>query len=168
MPVASKRTVTITLPTDREFTITRVFDAPREAVFDALTSPELLRRWFGPPPERGWTVTTCETDLQVGGVWRIDLRSREGAEIILRGTYREILRPERIVATQLMEGCEGQGAHEAVATTVLAESGNRTTFAQTIRYPSMQVRDSVLRSGASEESLTLVYDKLADLLAADM
>ena len=68
-------TLTVTTPTDREIVLTRVFDAPRHLVFDALTKPELLKRWYG---ARGWNLVVCEVDLRVGGAWRFVSRGPDG------------------------------------------------------------------------------------------
>src|SRR5213593_2245886 len=75
-------TLQVTTPTDREIVLTRVFDAPRRLVFDALTKPELLTRWFGP---RGWSLVVCEVDLRVGGAWRFVLPAADGKD---NGTWR--------------------------------------------------------------------------------
>src|SRR5260370_36564073 len=80
-------TLKVTMPTDREIVLTRVFDAPRHLVFDAFTKPELLKRWFGP---RGWSLALCEVDLRVGGTFRYLLRRPDGNEMGMRGVYREI------------------------------------------------------------------------------
>jgi uncharacterized protein YndB with AHSA1/START domain len=145
--------------------MTRTFNAPRAMVFDALTKPDLLKRWFGPPPSSGWSITRCEADLRVGGSWRIELHRGPDTSIVLHGVYRELARPDRYVATQLAQGCGGQGDHEALTTTVLAESNGKTTFTNTVRYPSKAVRDNVLASGGTtEQSMSAIYDKLAALL----
>jgi uncharacterized protein YndB with AHSA1/START domain len=157
-------TVRITLPSDREFTMTRVFDAPRALVFEAMTRPELIKRWFGPPPECGWTIAVCEGEPRVGGTWRVEMHKPDGARIVLHGAYREFTPPDRFVATQMMEGCEGQGSNEAVATMVFVERNGKTTFTNTVSYPSKDVRDNALKYGTSEESMSAVYDKLATLL----
>ena len=81
-------------PGDREIVMTRVFDAPRHLVFDAFTTPDLLKRWFGP---RGWSLAVCEVDLKVGGSFRFVLRVPDGTDMGMRGVYREIVRPERSV-----------------------------------------------------------------------
>jgi uncharacterized protein YndB with AHSA1/START domain len=70
-------TLKVTIPSEREVVMTRVFDAPRRLVFDALTKPELFKRWFGPP---GWSLAVYETDLKVGGAWRSVLRGPDGRE----------------------------------------------------------------------------------------
>ena len=71
-------TLKVTTPTDREIVMTRVFDASRDLVFDALTKPELLKRWYG---ERGWSLVVCEVDLRIGGTWRFVTRRPDGKEI---------------------------------------------------------------------------------------
>src|SRR5215831_18353622 len=90
-------TLKVTTPTDREIVMTRVFDAPRHMVFEALTKPELLKRWFGP---RGWTLPVCEIDLRVGGAWRFVLHGPDGRDIGMRGVYKEIVPPERLVHSE--------------------------------------------------------------------
>ena len=84
-------------PSDTEITLTRAFDAPRRLVFDALTKPELLRRWFGAD---GWELVDCEIDLRVGGRWRFVSVGPGGAEMGHSGEYREIVPPERLVYTE--------------------------------------------------------------------
>ena len=94
-------TLKVTTPSDREICMTRAFDASRELVFDCYTKPELLKRWmFGPP---GWTVVGCEVDLRVGGAYRFVWRGPDGTEMGMGGVHREIVRPERIVNTQLFD-----------------------------------------------------------------
>jgi uncharacterized protein YndB with AHSA1/START domain len=94
----------VTTPTDREIVITRVFDAPRALVFDAMSKSELLKRWLLGPP--GWAMVDCENDLKVGGAFRHVWRKADGAEMAMRGVYREVVRPERIVRTEIFElGC---------------------------------------------------------------
>ena len=166
MSATDKASTKITLPSEREIVITRAFDAPRALVFDAWTKPALLKRWWGAP---GWSLPVCEIDLRVGGAWRYVMRNERGIEMTLRGVYREIVRPERLVNTQLMEGCEGQGESEAVCTMVLAERAGgtkqmHTTMTSTARYPSREVRDSVLKHGTTEEGMEAVFSRLARVL----
>jgi uncharacterized protein YndB with AHSA1/START domain len=156
------RSTQITLPSDRELTMIRAFDAPRELVFDAWTKPALLRRWFGPP---GWEFMVCEIDLRVGGAWRFVGRGTNGHEMTLGGVYRTIARPDLLIHTQWMEGCSGQGDSEALITNTFVEKDGRTTFASTARYPSREVRDRVLQAGATGGGMDQVFDRLAELLA---
>lgn len=152
-------TLKLTTPTDREIVLTRVFDAPRGLVFEALTRPELLRRWFFGPP--GWTLAVCEIDLRVGGAYRYVWRGPDGAEMGMGGTYREVVAPERIVATEAFD--EPWYPGEAVGTLVLTEHGGKTTLTNTILYASKEARDAVLRT-PMEHGVAAGYDRLAELL----
>jgi uncharacterized protein YndB with AHSA1/START domain len=158
----SAATLLLTAPGEREIVMTRVFDAPRQLVFDAHTKPELVKRWLLGPP--GWSMPVCEIDLRVGGkyryVWRHD---REGTEMGMGGVYREIVTPERIVNTERFDEAWYPG--EAVDTLVLVERSGRTTLTLTVRYESREARDAVLKSGM-ESGVTASYDRLADLLAS--
>lgn len=149
-------TLQVTTPSDREITLTRVFDAPRSLVFDAFTKPELLRRWFGP---RGWSLVVCDVDLKVGGAWRFVLRSPEGRDMGMRGVHRELQPPSRSVHTETFDDFPG----ESIVTTVLVEDRGKTTLTATVLYPSQEVRDAVVESGM-EHGAAESYDKLAELL----
>ncbi|HEV7522194.1 MAG TPA: SRPBCC family protein [Candidatus Angelobacter sp.] len=152
----------ITTPTDREIAMTRVFNAPRRLVFDALTKPELVKRWLLGPP--GWSMPVCEIDLRVGGkyryVWR---RDSDGTDMGMGGVYREIVAPERIVATEKFDQAWYSG--EAVGTARLAEQSGKTTLTQTVLYESKETRDAVLRS-PMESGVAASYDRLSDVLAS--
>jgi uncharacterized protein YndB with AHSA1/START domain len=150
-------TLKVTTPSDRETVLTRVFDAPRQMVFDAFSKPELLRRWFGP---RGWSLDVCEVDLKVGGGFRFVLKGPDGRTMGMRGVYREITPPERSVHVESFDDFPG----ESQVTTVMAEQDGKTTMTATILYPSQEVRDAVIRSGM-EHGAAETYDKLAELLA---
>ena len=151
-------TLKVTTPSDREIVLTRVFDAPRSLVFDALTKPELLKRWFGP---RGWSLVVCEIDLRVGGKWRFVLRGPDGHEMGMRGVYREIVPPDRSVHTESFDDYPG----ESIVTTVLVEQGGKTTLTGTILYESKEIRDAVINSGM-EHGAAESHDRLAELLAS--
>src|SRR5262245_53302074 len=88
----------VTTPTDREILMTRVFDAPRNLVFEAMTKPDLLKRWLLGPD--GWSLVVCTIDLKVGGAYRYEWRNVDGRTMGMGGVYREIVRPERVVATE--------------------------------------------------------------------
>jgi uncharacterized protein YndB with AHSA1/START domain len=145
---------------EREIVITRAFDAPRKLVFDALTKPELVKQWLLGPD--GWSMPVCEIDLKVGGkyryVWR---RDKDGTEMGMGGLYREIVAPERIVATEKFDQAWYPG--EAVGTFVLVEQAGKTTLTQTILYESREARDGVLKS-QMERGVVASYDRLAKLL----
>ena len=147
----------VTQPADREIVLTRTFDAPRKVVFDALTRPDLLQRWFGP---RDWSLAVCEVDLNVGSAWRFVLRGPDGADFGMRGVYREIVPGERLVNTEAYD--VGDWA-DLVVTTDLVEENGRTTLTSTVLHPSKEIRDanSHMASGAAE-----AYDRLAQYLAS--
>src|SRR3984893_9894403 len=150
------RTLKVTMPTERQIVLTRVFDAPRSLVFDAFTKPELLKRWFGP---RGWSLAVCEVDLKVGGTFRFVMRGPDGKEMGMRGVYREIVPPERSVHTESYDDYPG----ESQVTAVFVEQGGKTTLTATVLFPSQEVRDAVIKSGM-EHGAAESYDKLAGLL----
>lgn len=150
-------TLKVTLPSDNEIVLTRVFDAPRQLVYDAFSKPELLKRWFGP---RGWWLSVCEVDLRVGGGFRFVLRGPEGQEMGMRGVYRELAPPERSVHMESFDDFPG----ESQVTAVFTEQDGKTTLTATVSYPSKEVRDIVLQTGM-EHGAAESYDKLAELLA---
>lgn len=154
-------TLKVTTPTDREITMTRVFDAPRSLVFEALTKPALLKRWFGDP--RGWALAVCEIDLRVGGAYRYVWRGERG-EMGLSGIYKEITPPERIVATEAFDQGWYPG-NNAVVTQTLTEAGGKTTLTLTVMYESKEARDAVLKTPMAS-GIGAAYDRLAEFLAA--
>ena len=158
-------TLKVTTPTDREIVMTRVFDAPRTLVFDAMAQPELLKRWLLGPP--GWSMVDCENDLKVGGAFRHVWRGADGTEMAMRGVYREVVPPERIVRTESFEfGCNAQSG-EQVGTLVLTEQDGWTTLTLTVLYPSKEARDATIASGM-EHGVAASYDRLAALLDSDL
>jgi uncharacterized protein YndB with AHSA1/START domain len=149
-------TLKVTTSSDTEIAMTRVFNAPRENVFAAITKPELLKRWFGP---RGWTLAVCEIDLRVGGKWRFVLRGPDGQEMGMSGVYREIKPPVRLVHTEAFDDYPG----DSVVTTNLVEEDGKTTLHATMLYASKEVRDAVIQSGM-EHGAAETYDRLAEIL----
>jgi uncharacterized protein YndB with AHSA1/START domain len=147
----------ISTPSEREVLLTRVFAAPREMVFKALSQPELLKRWCGPS---GWTMAMCEVDFTVGGKWRFLMRRPDGKEFGQFGVYQEIVPNEKIVNTELWDDWD---AGETLVTTILTEADGKTTFTSTILFPSEEVRDVVLKGGL-EHGAGESYDKLEELL----
>lgn len=157
-------TLKLTAPGEREIVMTRVFDAPRKLVFQAFTKPDLVKRWLLGPD--GWSMPFCEIDLRVGGryryVWRSD---KDGSEMGMSGVYREIVVPEKIVATEKFDEAWYPG--EAVGTLLLVEEGGKTAFTQTMLYQSREARDAVLKSGM-QKGVAASCDRLAGLLAAGL
>lgn len=159
MSEMSEHRLTITTPSDTELVMTRTFDAPRTLVWDALTKPELIRRWsFGPD---GWEFEVCEVDLRVGGRYRFV--TRKGDERVeWGGEYREIAAPERLVHTEAF--VEPWYAGEALDTSVLTEVDGRTTLEVTVLVDSKEGRDAMLASGM-ESGVVASYDRLEAILA---
>jgi uncharacterized protein YndB with AHSA1/START domain len=151
-------TLTVTTPTDREIVLRRVFDAPRRMLFDALTKPELLKRWFG---ARGWNLVVCEVDLRVGGSWRFVSRGPDGTDMGHSGAYREIQPPDHLVYTELFDDQSYPG--ESLITHVLVEQNGKTTLTSTLLYASQKGRDIVLRY-PMERGVGQGYDRLDELL----
>jgi uncharacterized protein YndB with AHSA1/START domain len=161
MPVTSSRKATLTLPADDQILITREFDAPRHLVYKALTTPELVERWFH--ANRG-VVKSIEIDLRVGGKWRYVSEADSFGEIGFRGEYRELVPNERIVWTEFYEGVP-EGVAEEDATTVntatLTETDGRTTLTVLIQAPSKAARDAIIESGM-EAGMQDAYDLLEE------
>ncbi len=151
----------VTTPTDLELMMTRVFDAPLGMVFDALTTPDLMKRWLLGPP--GWTMPVCKIDLRVGGKYRYVWQNADGRKMGMGGTFKEIVRPSRIVATEMYEDYWTGG--ETLVTTALVETRGKTTLSMTVRYASREARDAAIQMGATK-GLEASYDRLAELLKA--
>ncbi|MFZ0816368.1 MAG: SRPBCC family protein [Candidatus Sulfotelmatobacter sp.] len=150
----------ITAHGDREIVVTRIFDAPRQLVFDAYTKPALIKRWLLGPD--GWSMPVCEIDLRVGGKYRYVWKSdSDGSEMGMGGVYREVIAPERIVATEVFDEAWYPG--EAVDTIVFVEQEGKTTLTQTILYNSRETRDAVLKS-PMQTGMAASYDRLEKFL----
>jgi uncharacterized protein YndB with AHSA1/START domain len=159
MAVTSSGTAKVTLPTDEQILITREFDAPRHLVYQALTTPELVKRWWN--AKRG-EVTVAEIDLRVGGRWRSVLVAEDGTEVAFHGEYREIVPNERIVSTEAYEGIPDPDANATVNTVTLMETDGRTTMSVLIEAPSKDVRDAIIESGM-EAGMQDAYDLLEEV-----
>jgi uncharacterized protein YndB with AHSA1/START domain len=148
MAVTSSRNATVTLPTEDQILITREFDAPRELVYRAFTTPELVRRWWH--AKRG-EMTVCEIDLKVGGSWRYVMVTPDGMEVGFHGEYREIVPSERVISTEHFEGLpEGVPDDPTVNTATFEEADGRTTLTILVEAPSPQARDAIIESGMED------------------
>jgi uncharacterized protein YndB with AHSA1/START domain len=149
----------VTTPSDQEIRMTRLFDAPRNLVFEAMTKPEHVKRWWGRLGE-GYSVPVCEIDLRPGGAWRFVNRHPKG-EAAFYGEYREITPPTRLVFTEIFEEFPDS---VSVVTADFTDEGGKTRLTATVRYPSLDVRNMVLASGMSRGA-SISYDRLEDLVA---
>ena len=104
----------------------RTFDAPAGEVFDAWTNPEVLRRWWVVNP--AWRTPVAEVDLRVGGAYRLSMEDPEAGTVhTVRGEYREVRRPERLVYSWCWEEGEGRTGHVSTVTVEFLQEGERTT-----------------------------------------
>jgi uncharacterized protein YndB with AHSA1/START domain len=146
MDMTSSGTAAVTLPTDEQILIRREFDAPRDLVFKAYTTPELVKRWWN--AKRG-EVTIVEIDLRPGGKWRHVMIADNGAEVGFHGEYREIVANERLVSTEVYEGIpQGDGPEQGTLNTAtFTEADGRTTLELLVEAPSKEIRDAIIESG---------------------
>ncbi len=154
------KTLKVTTPSDLEIAMTRVFDAPRLLVFDAMTTPEHVRRWLGCDE---LTISVCEIDLRAGGVYRFVMRSTSGVESTLQGVYREVVRPERVTFTERFS-MPGFTSDEYQVTSNFVEFGGQTTLTTIILHQTRENRDGHLNSGI-EKGVAPAYNRLAEVIS---
>jgi uncharacterized protein YndB with AHSA1/START domain len=147
----------VTTPAPREIVMTRLFNAPRQLVFDVMSKPEHIKRWWGNLGD-GYSVPVCEVDFRVGGKWRFVNRHPKG-EAAFYGEYREIDAPGRIVFTEIFEPFPDA---VSVITSDLIEENGKTRLVATCVYPSQEVRDMVIGTGMAKGAAAS-YDRLEDL-----
>ena len=152
-------TVTITTPSDREVVVTREFHAPAALVFDAMTKPELITRWYGPPG----SIESCQSDARPGGSWRFVTNMR-GKLIEQFGIYKEVVPPHRFVRTERWEDWD---PGETLVVFEFVERNGTTTMTQRLVFPSREVRDVVLKGGLTPRGTSEFYARLDALLAHD-
>ena len=162
--MTSCRKSTVSLPNDFDVVVIRDFDAPREVVFDAWTKPEIVSRWLLGPP--GWTMPVCEIDLKVGGKFRWRWRNEAGEEFGFVGEFREVVRPSRIVHTEIYDPGDvgGDMGGECLVTAVFADMSGATRQTMTIHYQSKADRDAALKTGMTD-GMEQSFEKLDALLA---
>ncbi|MEM9818054.1 MAG: SRPBCC family protein [Cyanobacteria bacterium P01_D01_bin.6] len=154
-------------PSELEIVITRVFNAPRELVFQAWTEPDHIAQWWGP---KGFTTRVTELDLRPGGTWRYVMTSPEGKEYPVKGVFREIIPPERLVTTDRFDGVYEQGTdlpQEMVTTAAFEDLGNQTKLILTTTHPSVEERRKHEEMGAIG-GWNSSFDRLQDYLENKM
>ena len=154
MAVTSSGTAIVTLPADDQILITREFAAPKHLVYKAMTTPELVKRWWS--SDYG-EMTVAEIDLRVGGKWRSVMVTKDGNEVAFHGEYREIVPNERIVSTEAYEGAPDPDANATVNTVTLTEVDGTTTMTVLIQCPTKETRDVIIDSGM-EVGMQKAYD----------
>jgi len=162
---ATSGTAVLTLPSDTEILMVREFDAPRELVFKAYTTPELVKRWWA--GKRG-NVTIAEIDLRVGGQWRYVMIADGGFEVAFHGEYHEIVPDEKLVNTEIFEGAPEAGA--AIVTCTFEDLGDgRTRLHMLTSVDTKEVRDMIIGSGmesGAQEGLDILEQIAIELDAA--
>jgi uncharacterized protein YndB with AHSA1/START domain len=142
---------------DREIELSRLFDAPRQLVFEAHSKPEHIKRWWG---QRGSTMISCEMDFRPGGAWRFVSREKDGQEYAFRGEFREIVEPELIVQTFEFEPMAG---HTSVDHMTLTEQDGKTLVTVRTTFDSKEDLEGMLQSGM-ESGMAESYERLDELL----
>lgn len=157
MAARTSAAVASVTPAERTLVITRRLDAPRSLVFKVWTQPEHIARWWGCAST---TVTTFTCDLRPGGEYRVLMRQADGSDHRVRGVYRAIVEPERLVFTWASEDADGHRGHETLVTVTFVERGQKTemTLHQAV-FESMDARDRH-RQGWTES-----LDRLAGYMA---
>jgi len=159
MTTTSSGTAVVTLPADEQILITREFDAPRHLVWQAWTTPELVKRWW---TARRGEATVLEIDLRVGGRWRYVMVTPDGFEVGFHGEYREVVPHERIVSTEAYEGIPHPDEHASLNTLTLTETDGRTTLTLLVQHASKADRDAQIASGM-ESGLQDALDLLEEI-----
>ena len=161
MPVTQLGNDTTTVYKDgAELVMERVFDAPRELVWKALTEPERVPRWWGP---RDTTMTVEEMDVRVGGKWRWVAYS-DGQPVPFKGEYLEIVPPERLVNTEVYDVEPYNTTEPAIVTQTLEDLGGRTRLISRSVLPSAEVLEAALATGMVGGAIES-WDRLAEEIA---
>lgn len=142
---------------------TRVFDAPRELVFEAWTDPKHLAEWWGP---NGFTTTTSDFDMRPGGVWRFVMHGPDGRDYENRITFDEIVKPERIVYHH--GGGDDVEPVQFRTTVTLEDLGGKTRLTMRGVFPSAAERDRVIKEYGADKGLAQTLARLADFVASRM
>jgi uncharacterized protein YndB with AHSA1/START domain len=149
---------------ERELVLRRVFRARPSVVFDAMTKPEHLRRWWA-PKSLGVTLYECDADLRVGGRYRYVFGRDGQPKMAFSGVYKEIVPGERIAYTQIFEPMADAG--EGLVTATFAPyTGGFTLLVQRELYPSKEVLDGAIASGM-ERGMRETLEQLAALLCEE-
>jgi uncharacterized protein YndB with AHSA1/START domain len=159
MEVTSSGTAVVTLPTDTQIRIVREFDAPARLVFEAYTTPELVKRWWH---ARRGTATIADIDLRPGGTWRWVMVTHDGTEVAFHGEYREIEAGKRLVYTEIFEMPGLTDDDAAVNTLTFDERDGRTTLTSITETQSRELRDAIIATGM-EDGMQDAYDLLEEV-----
>jgi uncharacterized protein YndB with AHSA1/START domain len=158
IPSSPPKSLHISMPSDTTIVLTRAFNAPRRLVWEAMFTPDKMRRWMLPPP--GLTLTTCHCEPCVGGALDVAWRSAEVDPVMtLRGKFTEVVLHERAVHTETMALGSGQELGSLLEAHEFSEDGGITTMRITQTYASKEARDGALASGM-DEGMEACYQQL--------
>ena len=146
--------------TDREVFVTRVYDAPRELVFQAFTDPKHLSRWWGP---RGFTTTTHSMDMRPDGEWRYTMHGPDGTDYPNFSVYEEITPPERLVYTHSATHRGEPGEFRVVVT--LVDLGGKTELTMHSTFATAEQLEHVVKRYGAVEGGKQTLDRLAEFLS---
>ena len=144
-------------PGRQDIVVERVFDAPRDVVFKALTDPKLIPSWWGP---RQLTTKVDEMDVRAGGRWRYTQRDPQGNEFAFKGVYHDAVSPQLVISTFEFEGAPG---HVALDTLTLEEVDGKTRYRSVSVFPSVADRDAAVQSGM-ESGMRETYERLDEVI----
>lgn len=149
---------------EKHFTITRQFAAPRRLVYRCYTSPEHMAHFWGP---RGSSLTVCDIDLRVGGVWRVRWAFPDGRSWGYSSVYTDIVPDARLdyrdAPYEWTGGLEGLPAPEIVSTIALEGDDMLTTVIVTVRWTSIEARDAAVKQGFAG-MVNVGHERLEDYL----
>lgn len=158
----------VSLPSDTEVRVVRTFNAPRDLVYKAYTTPALVQKWLLGPP--GWSMPVCEMDVRVGGAYRWRWKNEaDGAEFGFYGTFTEVDAPAKVAHEEFYDPGDVGGAmpsDPALVTLELSEAGGVTTMTSTMRFVSKQARDAAVSTGMTD-GMEMGYQRLDDLFKAE-
>jgi len=144
---------------DREIVITRVFDAPRELVFEAWTNPKHVAQWWWP---KGFSTTVQEMDVRPGGIWRLVMRGPDGKDYNNKIVFIEVVKPERLVYKHEPE--QGTEPVNFESTITFTERGGKTEVTSRMVFASAAARDHVAKKYSAVEGVSQTFARLGEYL----
>ncbi|MCM3039530.1 SRPBCC domain-containing protein [Paenibacillus motobuensis] len=166
----SKNEMVSRVENNRILVLERVFDAPRDLVFQMFKEPEHLKRWWGP---RGWEIPVCNIDFRPGGVWHYCMKCVDqnqgqfyGMESWGKGVYKEIVEPEKIVYNDYFSDAEGNINESLPATLITMEFidlDGKTKLVNRSEYASAEALKTVIDMGMMQ-GISETWDRLGELL----
>jgi uncharacterized protein YndB with AHSA1/START domain len=146
---------------DREIVLSRLFDAPREVVWEAWTDPEQVVKWWGP---RGFTTTIAKMDVRPGGEWRHTMHGPDGTDYPNRSRFLEVVKPERLVYAHA-GGTKGRPGVQFQSTWTFEARGAKTRLTLRMVFPTAQARDVIVKEYGAVEGGKETLGRLAEHLA---